>query len=113
MIPGYAYNLVTKKNIYTTVGISGFIGYVYYEGNTQNSSPKGSNFYLKGIGRASIGYHGEKWITGISAIVDLQGLNTEHIRFNTGVFDLSLFLAYRFKTKWLAGRKSLIDFKKK
>ena len=94
-------------------GFPVFIGYVYYTGNTEDSSPKGSNFYLKGIGRASIGYHGEKWITGVSTFVDLQGLNTEHIRFNTGVFDFSLFLAYRFKTKWLAGRKSLITFKKK
>ena len=111
--PGYAYNIVTRTKLYATIGLSGFIGYIYHNGNTKDSSPRGSNFYLKGIGRASIGYHGDKLITGFSAFMDLQGLNTKHIRFNTGVFDLSLFIAYRFKTKWLAGRKTLIAFRKK
>ncbi len=112
--PGYAYNLVSPKNFYLTLGVSALAGVMYYDGkNDEQISTTGVNYFLKGMAKASAGYHGEKWIVGASFAADVQGLNTKYVQFRTGVFDLSVFVAYRIKTSWMAGKKSLFEKKEK
>ena len=113
IVPGYAYNLIYKEKFYATLGVSTMAGLMVLDGNTATNSNTKINYFLKGIVRTSIGYHGPTWITGVSLTGDVQGMNTEHAEFRTSILDLSFFVAHRFHTNWMKGKKSFFEKKKK
>ncbi len=112
--PGYAYTLLLgKKGLYLSAGVSGLIGLQYHEGRTEQFSSSGFNYFLKGLAKASGGYNGKKWIVALSLLTDIQGMNTEFVQYRTNNLEASLFVGYRIQTKWMQGRKSFFEKKKK
>ncbi|TAF68124.1 MAG: DUF4421 domain-containing protein [Cytophagales bacterium] len=112
--PGYAHTFIVKKHFYISASASGLVGLQYHEGQAQNNNTQvGLNYFLKGIARASVGYHTQKWVIGASAMLDLQAMNTEFVQYRTNNLEISAFLAHRFKVKWMAGKKSFFGGKKK
>ncbi|MDX2301591.1 MAG: DUF4421 family protein [Microscillaceae bacterium] len=112
--PGYAYNIIFPKGFYISLAASGMVGLQYFEARSDQLSDDGLSYLLKGIGRASIGYHVRKWVTGIAISADIQGMNTKYVQFRSNNLDLSVFLAYRIKTGWMKDKKSFFEiFKKK
>jgi hypothetical protein len=105
--PGYAYSLIFPSGLYATISASALTGLFYYSAFTETSKNDGLSYFLKGIGRLSAGYHTDKWIVGIAASGDLQGFNTKYVQFRTSVIDLSLFVAYRIKTRLMEGKTSI------
>lgn len=111
--PGYAFNWVHPKGYYLTCGVSSMVGLLYYQGVAETTQINNWSYFIKGIGRASVGYHGKRWIVGASLSGDLQANNTRFVQYRTSILDLKGIIAYRFPVNWLKGRKSLIQFKKK
>ncbi len=111
--PGYAFTIVLPKGFYFSVGASGMVGMQYFEGEGENLSDQGFNYFLKGVGKSSLGYNKEKWVVGVSLCADIQGMNTRHVQFRTNNLDIGFFVAHRIKTNWLKGKKSVFDFLKK
>lgn len=110
--PGYAFNWVHRKGYYLTFGVSSMAGLLYYQGEAENSEINNWSYFIKGIGRASVGYHGKRWVVGASLSGDLQANNTRFVQYRTSILDLNGIVAYRFPVNWLKGRKSLIQFNK-
>jgi hypothetical protein len=111
--PGYAYTLVSRKGIYISLGVSGLVGLQYHEGQGQDLFEAGINYFLKGLARGSVGYDNRKWVIGASATTDIQGMNTKFVQYRTNNLGISLFLMYRIKTKWMEGKKSIFEKRKK
>lgn len=113
VIPGYAYNLVFGKGWYVTLGVSAFASLMYYDLTTGTSRDEAVSYLLKGVARGSAGFHGKRWVFGVSGYADLQGMNTPYVQFRPEIFDLMGFVAYRFPVKWLAGKKSFFELLEK
>ena len=111
--PGYGYHIAFPRGFYATLGVSGMLGLQYHEAYTETGADKGFNYFLKGIARASVGYHVRKWVAGISLSTDIQGMNTKFVQLRSNNLDISVFLAHRIKTRWMKGKKSFFDFLKK
>lgn len=110
--PGYAYTLATPKGWYASLGISTGIGFEYHETTGKNISDYGVNFFLKGIGRASVGYNKDKWLFGLNASTDIQNINLDLIQYRTNNLEVTAFVGYRIKSKFMAGKKSFFDLLK-
>jgi hypothetical protein len=111
--PGYAHTLVLRRHLFISAGVSGLIGLQYHEGLGNGIYDSGFNYFLKGLGKAAAGYHGTLWVFGATLTTDIQGLNTRFVQYRTNNLDVSVFVAYRFKSKWKAGQRSLFQKKKK
>lgn len=111
--PGYAHNWVHRKGYFLTWGVSGMVGLLHYQGASETADISKWNFFLKGIGRASTGYHGQRWIVAATGSVDVQANPTRFVEYRTSILDITGMIGYRFPVNWLKGRKSLIQFKKK
>jgi len=112
IVPGVAYNWVKPSGFYISASASGMLGMHYFEAGSETLNDSGLNLMLKGIGRFSIGFNKENWVYGASGSADVQGMNTRFVEFRTINLDATLFVAYRFKTKWMAGRKTIFNFTK-
>ncbi|MDX1903640.1 MAG: DUF4421 family protein [Thermonemataceae bacterium] len=110
--PGYAYTFVSRKGFYLSLSASGLIGIQYNENRAENSFDSGVGYFLKGIGRGAVGYNHKNWILGVTASADIQGMNTRYVQYRTNNLDILAFVAYRIKTKWMEGQKSVFERKK-
>lgn len=115
VVPGYAHNFIYREKFYFTLGLSGMLGFMVLDGTLEaNNERNGStNYFLKGIARTAVGYHGPSWVAGVSLMGDLQGMTTQHAQFRTSILDFSIFVAHRIETNWMKGKKSVFHFLKK
>lgn len=111
--PGYAYTYVHRSGIYGSIGVTPGIGIAYQEAFGEAPTETGVNYFLKGIGRSAIGFNNEKWTFGASLTSDIQAMNLKNIQFRTNNLNMGVFIGYRIKTKFMAGKKSIFDFSKK
>ena len=111
--PGYAYTYVHKTGIYGSLGLSPGIGLAYQKATGEVPTDERFNYFLKGIGRGAIGYNNEKWTFGASLTTDVQAINFKDIQFRNNNLNMSIFVGYRIKTKFMAGKESIFDFSKK
>jgi hypothetical protein len=113
LCPGYAYTYVHRTGIYGSLGATPGIGIVYREAFGDAPTETGVNYFLKGIGRSAIGFNNEKWTFGVSLTTDIQAMNLKAVQFRTNNLNIGVFVGYRIKTKFMAGKKSIFDFSKK
>lgn len=112
--PGYAYTLlIGKKGWQISASASALIGLQYNENLGNNSNQADFNYYLKGLARAFVGYHGTTWVVGVSGLTDIQGFNTKYVQYRTNNLNLTFFCIYKIKSKWMEGKKSFFEKKKK
>jgi hypothetical protein len=111
--PGYAYSLIFPSGLYATASASALVGLFYYDAFTETFNNDGLSYFLKGIVRFSAGYHTDKCIAGVAASGDVQGFNTKYVQFRTSVIDVSFFLGYRIRTRFMAGKTSVFPSLKK
>ncbi len=108
--PGYAYTfLIGKKGWQVSAGVSASIGLQYNENVGNTSYQTGFNYFLKGIARAFVGYHGNIWVVGVSGLTDIQGLNTKYVQYRTNNLNATFFCIYKIKSKWMQGKKSFFE----
>ena len=112
VIPGYAYTyLIGKKGWHLSASASGFIGLQYNDGASTFADDTVYNYFFKGIGRACVGHHGDSWVYGVAAMTDIQGLNTRYVQYGTVNLGITASCSYKFKTKFMQGKKSFFGKK--
>lgn len=108
--PGYAYTYLIGENGWQiSASLSGSIGLQYNESIGNSSNQKGFNYFLKGIIRGFVGYHGNFWVIGVSGLSDIQGLNTKYTQYRTNNLYLNFFSIYKIKSNWMQGKKSFFE----
>jgi Domain of unknown function (DUF4421) len=107
LVPGYAYNFVVFKRLFLSLGISFFAGLNYQKYGLDKTNKEYVDVIYKLTARSAVGYNGKNFVIGATLTFDNQTLMIEKGQLGVINSNATVFIGYRWKTKFLQGKKLL------